>query len=86
MKKEKLLWREEIKKLICKRIINLREKSKLTLIELSKISNISIEELMKIEKGLKLPKLHTIYDICTGLNITLHDFFDWDELNDFLKQ
>ena len=86
MKIEKRLLNDELKKLLCKRILELCERKGLTILKLTENSSISKEKLIKIERNQILPKLYEINDICIELGITLYHFFDCKEFNDLLKK
>lgn len=73
----------EFNHILCKRIKVLRKNSKLTIEKLAYQSGISKGGLSEIERGKKSPMPLTILKICTGLGITMMDFFDYKEINDF---
>ena len=77
------LHHKDFNKLICKRIHTLRMESGLTLEQLAYQSGISKGGLSEIERNMKEPRAYTIYRICIGLNITMKEFFCFDEINDF---
>lgn len=62
-----------------KRIDGLRLQHNLSLRELAKKSGISHSALSNIIKGAKIPNIYTISNICNALNISLSDFFEFDE-------
>ncbi|MBR1908911.1 helix-turn-helix transcriptional regulator [bacterium] len=74
---------KDFNNILCKRIIELRKSNNLTLEKLAYQSGISKGGLSEIERGLKSPMPLTILKICTGLGITMKDFFDYKEINDF---
>lgn len=57
------------------RIIELREIQGLTTNALSKLAGVAQSHLREIELGNKQPGIEVLEKICTGLNITLADFF-----------
>ncbi len=69
--------------LICQRILSLRKEKGLKLEQLAYQSGISKGGLSEIERNLKEPRAFTILKICVGLNISMKDFFDFEELNEF---
>lgn len=69
--------------LICQRILSLRQEKGLTLEQLAYQSGISKGGLSEIERNLKEPRAFTILKICAGLNISIKDFFDFRELEEF---
>ena len=74
---------KEFNSILCKRITLLRKRSNLTIEKLAYQSGISKGGLSEIERGRKSPMPLTILKICTGLGITMKDFFDYKEINDF---
>lgn len=72
--------------IICKRITDLRKSKNLTIEKLAYQSGISKGGLSEIEKGKKSPMPLTILKICSGLGITIKDFFDYEEINEFQNQ
>ena len=76
----------EFNKIICNRIATLRRESGLTLEKLAYESGISKGGLSEIERNMKEPRAYTIMKICTGLGITMKDFFDFEEIDEFSKE
>ena len=74
---------QEFNNIICKRIKSLRKSNNLTIEQLAYQSGISKGGLSEIERNMKEPRAYTIIRICAGLNITMKDFFDFDEINKF---
>ena len=74
---------KEFNNILCKRIKVLRKESKLTIEKLAYQSGISKGGLSEIERGMKSPMPLTILKICSGLGITMKDFFDYKDINDF---
>lgn len=74
---------EDFNKLICQRILFLRKNSGLTIEQLAYQSGISKGGLSEIEKNKKEPRAYTILKICSGLGITMKDFFDFKEIDEF---
>lgn len=66
-----------------KRITFLREKKGITVNKLANISGISQSYLRDIELGKKQPTIEYLEYICYGLDTSLKDFFDTEEVNDF---
>ena len=71
---------------ICKRIKELRKVEKITLEQLAYRSGISKGGLSEIERNMKEPRAYTIFRICDGLGITMKEFFDFPEIDDFLDK
>ncbi len=76
----------EFNKIICNRILHLRKQSGLTLEKLAYQSGISKGGLSEIERSLKEPMTYTIARICAGLGITLKEFYDFEEIDNFTKK
>ena len=76
----------DFNKIICKRILSLRKMRGFTMEKLAYQSGFSKGGLSEIERGKKSPMPLTILKICTGLGITMKDFFDYKEINDFQNQ
>ncbi len=74
---------ENFKKIICNRIKTLRKEHNLKLEQLAYQSGISKGGLSEIERSMKEPRVFTILRICSGLGITMKEFFDFQEINDF---
>lgn len=70
-------------KLICQRIHSLRKEKGINLEQLAYQSGISKGGLSEIERNLKEPRVFTILKICAGLNISMKDFFDFQDLEEF---
>lgn len=68
-------------KVICNRIAELRKEKGITLEQLAYRCSISKGGLSEIERSMKEPRAYTILKICTGLGLTLKEFFDFPELN-----
>ncbi len=77
---------KEFNKLICQRIRFLRLKKGLKLEHLAYQSGISKGGLSEIERNLKEPRAFTILKICAGLGVSMKDFFDFEELENFKTQ
>lgn len=56
----------------------------MTLEQLAYQSGISKGGLSEIERNMKEPRAYTILRICSGLGVSMKDFFDFDELDKFL--
>ncbi len=76
---------QEFNNLICNRILTLRKEQKLTLEQLAYQSGISKGGLSEIERNMKEPRIFTIVKICAALNITPTEFFNFPEINKFIK-
>lgn len=74
---------QDFNKIICQRILNLRKEHKLTLEQLAYQCGISKGGLSEIERNMKEPRAYTIFKICTGLGITMKEFFDFEEIDKF---
>ncbi len=74
---------QDFNNIICKRIATLRKEHKLTIEQLAFYSGISKGGLSEIERNMKEPRAYTILRICNGLGITMKDFFNFREINDF---
>ena len=74
---------QEFNNIICRRIKSLRKAHKLTIEQLAYQSGISKGGLSEIERNMKEPRAYTIIRICAGLNITMKEFFDFEEINKF---
>ena len=74
---------EKLKKIICNRIHTLRKKNNFKLEQLAYQSGISKGGLSEIERSMKEPRVYTILKICSGLGITMKEFFDFQEIDDF---
>ena len=61
------------------RIDYLRCEQSLSMRELAKKSGISISTMVDIISKKKIPNIYTLHNICNALNISLSDFFDFDE-------
>lgn len=70
---------------ICKRILTLRKEHNLTLEQLAYQSGISKGGLSEIERNMKEPRAFNILKICSGLGITMKEFFDFKEIDDFIN-
>ena len=71
--------------ILCKRIANLIKENKLTIEQLAYQSGISKGGLSEIVRKMKEPSNYTIMKICVALNITMSEFFDFDELDNYTK-
>ncbi len=74
---------QDFNKIICQRISSLRKEHKLTLEQLAYQSGISKGGLSEIERNMKEPRAYTILKICNGFDISMKDFFDFQELETF---
>ena len=74
---------KEFNKIICQRILQLRKERNFTLEQLAYQSGISKGGLSEIERNMKEPRIYTILKLCSGLGISIHDFFNFTELELF---
>ena len=74
---------QDFNKIICQRIFQLRKERKMTLEQLAYQSGISKGGLSEMERNMKEPRAYTILKICSGLGISMKEFFDFDELDKF---
>ena len=78
--------KQQFNDIICQRITQLRTANNMTQEKLAYQSGISKGGLSEIERNMKEPRLYTIIKICAGLGITLKDFFEFKEINDFMDK
>ena len=71
MKLALIMINKKFNNVICKRISTLRKEHK--------------GGLSEIERNMKEPRAYTILRICSGLGITMKDFFDYNEIDDFIN-
>ena len=64
---------------VARKIDILRSQYNYTYRELSKKSGVSLATLYDIINGNKIPNIYTLDCICTALNVSLSDFFDFDD-------
>ena len=76
----------ELSRIICKRILDLQTENNLTIEQLAYQSGISKGGLSEIVRNLKEPTNYTISKICAALNITMKDFFDYKEIENFINK
>lgn len=74
---------KDFNQIICNRIFSLRKEHHLTLEQLAYQSGISKGGLSEIERSKKEPRAYTILKICASLGITMKEFFDFEEVNNF---
>lgn len=74
---------KDFNEIICQRILRLRKEHHLTLEALAYQSGISKGGLSEIERNMKEPRAYTILKICNGLGISMKDFFNFKELEEF---
>ena len=77
---------KDFNKLVCSRILELRKKHNFNIEQLAYQSDISKGGLSEIERNMKEPRLFTILKICSALGITMKEFFDFEEIDNFLNQ
>lgn len=73
--------KEAITKQTGNRIRFLRYKKNLSQEELAFLANINPSYIGHIERGLKCPTIDTLNKICSALEISLSDFFDFNSEN-----
>lgn len=76
---------KEFCKIISNRILSLKNERNLTSEQLAYMSGISKGGLSEIERNMKEPRIYTVLKICAGLGIRMKDFFDFEEINDFIN-
>ena len=69
----------DINKLVAERIDKLRVDNSYSIRELAKKSFISHNSLFSIIRGTKSPNIYTLSNICKALNISLSEFFNFDD-------
>ncbi len=74
---------KDFNKILCGRISALRKEHNLTLEQLAYQSGISKGGLSEIERNMKEPRAYTILRICNGLGISMQEFFNFHELEEF---
>ena len=77
--------KQEFNCILCKRITQLRKERGFTIENLAYQSGISKGGLSEIERCKKVPMVFTILKLCAGLGITIKDFFDFQDINDVMK-
>ena len=75
----------ELSKIICNRIKQLQNKNSLTIEQLAYQSGISKGGLSETLRGFKEPTNYTIVKICIALNMTLKEFFDFQEIEKYME-
>lgn len=75
---------DKFNSILSKRIFELRKTHGLTIEQLAYQSGISKGGLSEIERNMKEPRAFTIIKICTGLGITMKEFFDFPEIDNFM--
>ena len=76
---------QDFNKIISKRIVELRLAHNLKIEQLAYQSGISKGGLSEIERNMKEPRALTIAKICSGLGITIKEFYDFEEMNKFIE-
>ncbi len=76
---------QDFNNLVCSRILELRKAQKMTQEQLAYQSGISKGGLSEIERNMKEPRTYTILRICAGLGITMKEFFDFQEIDNFMN-
>ena len=74
----------EYSELYVKRIKSLCDKRGISINKLSVMSNVNQSTLDNIVRGLtKNPRVKTLHKLAIAFNMTLSEFLDFDELNDY---
>lgn len=68
----------DIKKRFGRRLFQLRTESEMTQAKLATISNLSVDLISRIERGMRAPSLETILKISEALKIQPADLFNFD--------
>ncbi len=76
---------KDFNRILCARIKALRLSKDIKMEKLAYQSGISKGGLSEIEHMKKEPRIYTIFKICSALNITLKEFFDFREIDDFME-
>ncbi len=76
---------QDFNQIVCQRIAQLRKERQMTLEQLAYRSGISKGGLSEIERNMKEPRAYTILKLCSGLGISMKEFFDFDEINEFMN-
>ena len=69
----------QVVKLSAKRIDQLREAQNLSLRDLANKSGVSKSQISNIILEKQIPNIYTLANICSALNISLSDFFNFDD-------
>ena len=76
---------EKLGQILCERIASLIQENNLIIEQLAYQSGISKGGLSEIVRKMKEPSNYTIMKICVALNITMAEFFDFEELRNYIK-
>ncbi len=82
---EYLMRDEKLGQILCNRISHLQRQYNLTIEQLAYQSGISKGGLSEIMHGKKEPSNYTISNICAALGISMSEFFDFEELKQYIK-
>lgn len=75
---------QEYWKVIANRIKSLREKRGFSTYKLESMSGVDSSTIESIEKGQsKNPMIQTLHKIAIGFNMTIAEFLDFEELNEY---
>lgn len=77
--------KDKFKNLLCNRINELLLEHELTAEALAYRSGLSKGGLSEILNGKKCPSPFTIAKICSGLNLTIKEFYSLKEFDDFVE-
>ena len=69
----------DIEKRIGGKITEIRREKKLTQAGLAEMVNLSVESISRMERGVSFPSLKTVERISGALDVSLKDFFDFEE-------
>lgn len=76
--------KREYSDIILKRILELCNKRKITLNKLATMSGVSQSTLQNIASGASVnPRIRTLHKIAIAFNMTLAEFLDYPELNNY---
>ncbi len=81
-----MMTNDDFNQILCKRIVAYRKQQGLTIEQLAYQSGISKGGLSEIERGKKEPRAYTIFKICLTLGITMHEFFNFKEIEEFAEE
>lgn len=76
----------ELNKILSNRIKFLRKQHNLTMEKLAYQSGLSKGGLSEIENCQKEPKTKTIAKLCAGIGITITEFYDFKEINEYVER
>lgn len=78
------MMNDQYSQMIRKRILSLCESRGFTIYQLSQMSGVSYSTIDSIVNGISFnPTIKTLHKIATAFNMTVADFLDFEELNNF---